>query len=241
MKKMQNYIPLSMLVVSAFAIQSGCVDAGETLRILRNQEPTGLCVVADDESSAFLSSGLIDVTADTGYIFTPLVENRAVGDVETDRRVFIDGAVVRLRFAQDFFDDATINRLEAEGLSYFTQPFSGSIVSNGFGAFRFEIIPRVVLEEMQGNLGAGEFTRITAEVEMRGTIDGKDVTSPTFNYPIEVCNGCLTRDLGPCAALTTDDIQTGGACQEKQDGFVDCCTGTDNSLVCPAVAPDPQQ
>lgn len=241
MKKMQNYIPLSMLVVSAFATQSGCVDAGETLRILRNQEPTGLCVVADDESSAFLSSGLIDTTADTGYIFTPLVENRAVGDVETDRRVFIDGAVVRLKFATDFFDAATLTRLETEGLSYFTQPFSGSIVSNGLGAFKFEIIPRVVLEEMQGNLPAGEFTRITAEIEMRGTIDGKDVTSPAFIYPIEVCNGCLVQDLGLCAELTTEEIQIGGACQERQDGYIDCCTDLEGEEQCPAVAPDPQQ
>ncbi len=239
MKKMQNYIPLSMLVVGAFATQTGCVDAGETLRILRNQEPGASCVVPTDEGAAFLSSGLIDVTADSGYLFTPLVESRAVGDAETDRRVFLEGAVVRLRFAEDFFDDATLTRLEDDGLSYFTQPFSGSIASNGSAALKFEIIPKAVLEEMQSGLAAGEVTRVTAEIEMRGTIDGDDVTSPAYNYPVEVCNGCLNRTIGSCDTIDEEDVQTGGVCQEKQDGVIDCCTAGDGSLVCPAVASVP--
>tara|TARA_R110002073_G_scaffold320759_3_gene496416 strand:+ start:48624 stop:49382 length:759 start_codon:yes stop_codon:yes gene_type:complete len=241
MKKMQNYIPLSMLVVGAFATQTGCVDAGETLRILRNQAPDPNCEVPTGEEASFLSSGIIDVAASSGYIFTPLVESRAVEDDATDRRTFLDGAVVKLKFADEFFDAGTLTRLEEEGLSYFTQPFTGSIASNSTAALKFEIVPKRLLEEMQANLGDGEITRITAEIELRGSIDGGDVNSPTYNYPIEVCNGCLSNDLGLCADLATDEIRTGGACQEKQDGVVDCCTDAVGEQVCPAVAPDLEQ
>ena len=235
MTKMQNYIPLSMLVVGVFATQTGCVDAGETLRILRNQAPSEGCVIPTGESDQFLSSGIIDTDANGGYLFTPLIESRAVGNNETDRRIFLKSAVVRLRFEDDFFDDATLNRLEDEGLTRFSQPVSGSIPANGSSTLAFELISKQLLVEMAAAVGDG-VTRVTADVEIRGTVDGGDVASPTFSYPVEVCTGCLTRNLGACTDVDDSSVQTGGVCQPLQDGFVDCCTAADDSLVCPAVA-----
>lgn len=234
MKKMQNYIPLSMLVVGAFSTLPSCVDAGESLRILRNQAPEDGCSVPGDQGAAFLSQGIIDVGADTGYIFTPLVENRAVANGSTDRRVFVDAAVVRLSFDDRTLNAATISAIEAANLDFFRQPFSGSIEAGGTGAFAFEVISKQALDLISDGL-LDTTTRVTAEIEIRGEVDGSDVASPTFTYPIEVCNGCLTNDLGSCSALPNVEIRTGGTCQTQQDGFVDCCTNSAGTSVCPAV------
>jgi len=241
MKKMQNYIPWSVLVLGALTTQSGCVDAGETLRILRNQEPSGACEVSDSAGDAFLSSGIIDVQASAGYLFTPLVENRAVASGVNERLVFVDAAIVDLKFANGFYSDAEVSALDAAGLAKFRQPFSGSIPAGGVSSFAFEVIPKDMLDDMASKLAEGEITRVIADVEIRGTLDGADVASPTFTYPIEVCNGCLTQVIGTCDALPAGDVQIGGACQELQDGVLECCTGADGSLVCPAVATEPTQ
>ncbi|MCP4446158.1 MAG: hypothetical protein GY811_12550 [Myxococcales bacterium] len=239
MKKLQNYIPLSMLVMGAFASQTGCVDAADPLLILRNQAPGDSCTISDDVSADHLSSGRIDVLQIDevdGYLFTPLVENRAVWSERADRLAFFEAAVVRLKFADDFFSAGELSTLKADGLSHFTQPFSGSIAAEGQSHFIFEIIPKAMLEEMEGKLADDDSTRVTAEIEIRGSIEGSDVSSPTFTYPIVVCKGCLTNVLGACDELSDEEIRPGGSCQIHQDGYVDCCT-SDDGLECPAVAP----
>ncbi len=237
MKK--NYTLLAILA-AAFTTQAGCVDAGESLRILRNQSPTEGCTISPT-STEFLPSGVIDVAANNGYLFTPIVENRATATEPGQRLAFVDGADVRLKFTEGFYDAARITSLADEGLSRFHQPFSGSIDAGGVSTFLFEVIPWPMLQDMAPKLAPQESTRVTVEVEIKGTIDGSGVGSPTFTYPIVVCNGCLTNVLGSCATLPEVDISTGGMCQTLQDGVADCCTRSDGDLACPAVAPAGEQ
>ncbi len=236
---MKNYTLLAALA-AAFTTQAGCVDAGESLRILRNQAPTEGCTVSPS-SVEFLPSGVIDVAANNGYLFTPIVENRATASEPGQRLAFVDGADVNLKFTEGFYDAGRITSLADEGLSRFHQPFSGSIDAGGSSTFLFEVITWPMLQDMAPKLAAGESTRVTVEVEIKGTIDGSSVGSPTFTYPIVVCNGCLSNVLGSCASVTQVDIRTGGMCQTLQDGVEDCCTDTGGGLVCPAVAPAGEQ
>ncbi len=239
MKTIQS-IPLSMLLLGAVASQTGCVDASGTIRILRNQAPAEGCVVPTAPDALFLSNGIISADdAQFGYLFTPLVESRAVSNNSTDRRVFLNSAVVRLRFADGFFDDATLDQLEESALSYFSQPVSGSIASDGgTAALSFEIISKELLTQMAGVLGEGETTRVIAEVEMRGTVDGNEISSPTFEYPVEVCVGCLRESVGTCIGYEGEAAASAGVCQGGQDGVSTCCTNSSGDLVCPAVAED---
>ena len=233
MKKLQNYIPLSLLVAGAFATQTGCVDAADSLRILNNQAPGANCVLSATKTGTFVSFGRIDVAATSGYLFSPIVENRTTGDQTTDRKAFVSGAIVTLKFADDFSD------LESGDLASFRQPFSGSIDSGSTTSFGFEVISTELLQEMAGRLGAGEVTRVFAEVEIQAEIDGSGVSTPVFTYPIEVSNGLLYENLGSCDALPDIEFEVGGTCQPLQDGFAHCCDDS-GTLVCSGLQPAPE-
>lgn len=232
----QRYIPWHLVLGGLVAAQAGCVDAADPLRILRNQSPDPGCIVSDSTSGIFLPRGQIDVAAASGYLFTPVVTNEAESTTTVDRLVFLEGANVDLLFTDpDFYSEGELSTFKDEGLTYFIQPFSGSIEAGGSAGFAFEVIPKALLDNIAGKLGEGESTQIIAAVEMVGEINGNEVSSNVFKYPIQVCNGCLTNVLGSCDALPEGEIRTGGTCQALQDGVVDCCTEADGSLTCPAV------
>ncbi len=77
---------------------------------------------------------------------------------------------------------------------------------------------------------------------MFGDLDGSDVESDPFIYPVEVCNGCMLIDNGDCAGLGDDfeGAQGGNPCNPLQDVPVDCCTsGGDAGLPGTVVPPRP--
>jgi len=75
---------------------------------------------------------------------------------------------------------------------------------------------------------------LNLRVQALGTTNtGTSMTSDPFNYPLDVCDGCLAASVGPCP-LPAAPVNTGNACNPAQDEAVDCCT--DNGvLVCPAI------
>lgn len=230
MKKLHNTIPLSLLLAGAFASQIGCVDAADSLRILNNQEPQEGCQTTNADTGNFISFGRIDVAADFGYLFTPVVENRTRGSDLTDRVAFVSGAVVNLELPDGVTEPAQSNLIS------FRQPFSGSIESGGTATFAFELISKDLLDHLAPQIGDGEVVRIFAEVEMKAEIDGSEVSSPIFTYPIEVSNGLIYENLGSCDALPDIEFDEGGTCQPLQDGFAHCCDGADG-LVCTDLVP----
>ena len=224
------------VLVGAFGL-SACADGGDTIQILRNQLPQAGCVVPDSDTGTFLPRGRIESTAADGYLFTPLVENRAVQNAAAERTVFVNGANVDLKFSGDLFSDGEIKAFNDAGLTRFKQSFSGSIRAGGLASFAFEVLPKGLLEEIDSRLGVGEFAQVIAEVEVLGSLDGGEIESNLFSYPIQVCKGCLLQNLGSCDALISDDVNTGGVCQALQDGLLDCCTDAEGAQVCPAQKP----
>ena len=222
------------------ALQVGCVDAGSSIQILRNQAPDEGCVVPTSETALFYSRGVIDVAATRGYLFTPLIKNLAVTSATADRTAFVEGANVDLVFATDLYSEAELSSLKEQGLSFFRQSFSGNIDPGGVASFAFEIIPKGMLDSLAGKISAGETTQVVAEVEVIGRQAGGDVSSSVFRYPIDVCNGCLVNNLGSCSTLESDATNTGGACQSLQDGIVDCCDDN-GTQVCPAIKKSPSE
>ena len=220
---------------------AACTDSGKSVRVLQNQAPEPGCVVPTDQG-AFIPRGRIDTNADSGYLFTPLVQSTVTESENgsTDRVMFIEGADVELSFAPGFFSDAEIGGLESSGLVNFSQAFSGSIFPDGFTSFAFIVVPKPLLDAIGDKLSDGGATVVTASVTVFGELDGGDIESNPFNYPIEVCEGCMLIDNGPCTELPDDfEPLTGGNCQVLQDFPIDCCTSIDGDAVCPAVAEDP--
>jgi hypothetical protein len=225
---------LAGLLVAALATSTGCADQGdESLMILGNTQPGNDCQLSNS-ATMFQTRGRIDTQAVTGYLFTPLVSNRATRTQSqmVSRVAFIEGANVDLSFPGGGDPGNS-------SLTSFAQPFSGSISPNGGqSTFAFEIIPKATLDAM--GLASGEIVQVIADVQVYGTMDGNDIDSNTFHYPIDVCNGCLYQNLGDCTALPEGYMGTeGGKCQALQDGVLECCN-SGGTEICPAayIAPE---
>jgi hypothetical protein len=219
-------------------LASGCTDAGTSFFIVQNQVPEPGCVIPSTLTANFLSRGRIEVAADAGYLFTPVVQSQVTDSAtgQATRILFVEGADVTLRFQNGLYSESEISALNQNGLSNFRQAFSGSLFPGGTTSFGFEIIPQAMLDGLGGKLGAGETTVVTAEVVMFARLDGGTVEAEPFNYPVEVCDGCLLADRGACAELSPDFVaSTGGTCQTLQDFPLDCCTSSEGAQVCPAV------
>lgn len=223
-----------------------CVDPGDSapLRILGNVAPGDGCSV-DSASTTFYDDGVIEAGSSFGYIFTPTVRNdlQTVGEeLIGPKTIYVTHARVSLHFYDPSFENVTSD----SSLLVFQVPTSGSIEPNGgLSAFSIEITPPELLALIGARLGPPSAenprprTVIDARVQLIGARGGGggEEESNVFRYPIEVCNGCLEADLGPCAELPTGfEPRIGGACAAAQDGVVDCC---DNYTVCPARPPEP--
>lgn len=216
---------------------AACTDGGDPLIILQNQVPGEGCTISASQSDSFISRGLIDTQADTGYIFNPIVQNNSV-DVATStappRIATIQGAEVSLTLQSGF-------SVSVDGsLLHFTRKFGGTIQPDGgTTAFSFVILDKALLDAIGGSLAVGDDpVEVDAKITVFGNQNGTSVESQPFYYPILVCNGCMQRTVGTCDTLASDFVpSTGGQCNALQDFYTDCCTAADGSLTCPAAAP----
>ncbi len=233
----------SFLVLAPLA--AGCVSSGdETVIILQNQVPGSGCVVSATASDMYIGSGLIDTNTTQGYVLTPLVKNYSTsstggtGSGSTDDRrhiAFVTGVNVDLSFA----DSTLQSRYAANGVTHFQVPYSAEINADSTTSMTFEIVPYSLISQLGANelQSATDRVLILANIQLVGTINNGDFTSQSFRYPVQVCKGCLTNDLGACSGISHSFVPThlGGNCNVFQDTSVDCCTGANSALVCPAV------
>jgi hypothetical protein len=239
----QSHIAWKLLLAGTLSCQVACTaDGAESMQIIRNQLPGEGCEISTTESGAYQPRGRIDVSSVNGYRFTPLVKSFAVipENENTLRRIFVEGANVDIVFQGS--NQPTLGA-GLENSINFRAPFSGSIEAGGSTAFDFDIVTRELLADLVDDVTPESPVQIQASITVVGELDGDGIESNTFKYPVEVCDGCMTNQLGPCLGLSDEvEYSTGGVCNTKQDGALDCCTAEDGSLTCPAVAipiPDP--
>lgn len=244
----------SKLVPSLFLVAAGlgmaaCVDDGDaTVLIIQNQAPDAECVVAGSPTESFVSAGVIDASSNRGYVFTPVVQNfaTAIEGQEQLRIAFVEGARVEIAFVEDpeLFTATELAAFRTEGLTRFSVPMSGPIDPGATSSFKFEIVPPELLAEIAPLLDpndlASDSTLLQVSVRLYGSLSGGGFETQVFRYPVDVCLGCLSNDLGACSSLSTDftPTNTGGSCNAAQDEPVDCCVNG-ATLVCPAVGTMP--
>jgi hypothetical protein len=228
---------MRLFIILAMAL-TACTDGGRPLVIRNNLAPAEDGCTFTTNNSA-ITRGQIDVQADDGYLFAALVENDAEAgtDNESARRALIQGADVELTLQEGFEPAGDPAQFEEDAA--FTEYFSGVVEPNGaVGYFTFIVLPKKFMEDyIEPNLGAGSDLSVTARITIFGQMGGGDTESIPFNYPIDVCNGCMTIDLGACAELPEDfEGSAGGVCNTLQDVALECC---DDGSVCPALPPPP--
>jgi len=210
---------------------ASCTDVGAPFFIVQNTVPGEGCLPAAS-STTFRARGIIDANAGAGYVFTPVVQSTAETSSNVDeslRIVFVEGADIDLEL-QSGLSTAGID----SSLTSFTKRFSGAVLPGSKTAFAFTIIPEDLLTALKPQLGAGQ-TEIGATISLYGQFGGGEVTAQPFHYWVDVCDGCMTRDVGPCDALPSDfEASPGGECVQLQDVPLDCCTQADSTELCPA-------
>jgi hypothetical protein len=233
--------PSLALTAAAILGLVACVGDGDaTILILQNQAPSEGCVIPATPSDSYIGAGRIDVSlgVDEGYLLTPVAVNQAetVDGNTIDRTAFVEGIQVDLEFPND---PDLESEFAGDNLIRFEIPYSAPISpGGGTTSFIAEIVPDQLLEELVDDVpDDGDSILIIAHVRLVGQLgDGGGFESASFQFPVEVCNGCLIRDLGSCGAIPTDyTIATGGACNIVQDFALDCCTSVGGDTFCPAV------
>lgn len=241
---------LRTAVLALTVAAAGCAaDSGDNaLLILANRAPDDGCTFSAEASGAAFASGRYDVqyldaTNPGAYLAAPLVQNLTLVDdsahpeLVARRTALMKGVHVSISFTDETLVDKAA--LDAAGLLKFDARFAGSIEPNlGLGVFPVEVVPYELLLAVKDALAAHpDVTHVGLIVSLSayGEIGGGTVESAAFELPVDVCSGCLTQDHGACSSLpTTFTPRTGGFCDVRQDGVVDCCT-TDAGAVCPAV------
>jgi len=215
----------------------GCSADYPSLYIQQNQVPEAGCRVPGQRVDA-IGQGFLDVSggSNLGYIFTPLVVNGLrMGTTTTQHIMFLAGADIEILPTGAARSVELVNTLAALDQAKRVALVSGSIAAGGSQGLAITIIDGEQAATMDTFLSPGETVGVVVRVSIKATVDGADITGLPFDYPVILCSGCATVDLGPCAALAQGfEGTSGGTCNPLQDGIIQCC---DNFTVCPAMGP----
>ena len=243
------------LVVATGALSAmtpGCADNDRTIFVQDVLAPSqtrtaGACSYTNDPTQPSISIGRQDVGLSDAYIAELLVGNQMIsrGDPAAPRaesnRAHITGAVVHL---------ADANGGTIADFTSLTNGFVDPSANNvpGYGAMTVPLTDAASSAALRNVLKTrGVSQTIVATVKVFGTTIGNvDVESGNFDFPIEVCNGCLVNyaavnlpgmpNAGQCTAAPTDAelTSTNGPCSLGTDVGVSCtiCRGARNPDIC---------
>jgi hypothetical protein len=211
------------------AVVSACAENNQTIfiRAVQAKSTSGDCVVPADPERARVSSGIIDLALASSYSATILVGNQMIprGDPVNVRaessRVILKGAVVRVMRA-----DGTEIRAYTRLAQGFVEPAGGN--TPGYGNIAVDIIDAESAAGIGAGLQKGQAIRLLARLKVFGTtLGGKDVETGEFEFPVDVCLGCLVRftpdpTTNECCTGTTQGTQSTTECAPGQDTPSDC-------------------
>jgi hypothetical protein len=233
---------------------AGCVHDDSSIFIKQVMDPPLVspgqqCIFKPDPSETAITSGELDISIASGYTAVYLVGNQLVSQANSNQlqtetsNVDLEGAEVR------------VTEGSGEEINSFTTLGGGTIfaASGGtpsWGLFNVQSINQQTiaastgptgLSALQGLYYSGEIVvhRVVTYVKIYGkTLGGRYVESNEFEFPVDVCYGCLvgfsSTDQNVCykepncfyAATVTS---TSTPCFPGQDGTIDCsdCQGID--------------
>ena len=236
----------TLIPISVFALAACAEQGDEGMYVLNNTAPTGdSCFLNGSTMQPFVAHGEIWVGSNRGYLLTPLIQSRYVSPTGVDpiqNTIQLRSANVELTLkaltvprAGGGYDTTQPN----SSVGTFSALFSGALPPGGSVNVGFDVIPVASLQDI---LGVAVTAEVLASVTIVGDVNGSEVVSSPFLFPISICSDCvvniLTDSLGQymtCPVPTTVTPRAGNPCNVFQDGNVDCCVqpGT-TTLVCPA-------
>lgn len=222
---------------------AGCGRVPGQFEILNDQIPIigDICSVPIIPTM-YMGEGLLDVSVvrpgfTSAYLLFPLVENNlpGTGTANDPNQIQISGFDVDISTVGTATPGAMQVLNDNQELLHFRVPWSGGVSSGGGQiSATVETVPVSLAMQLAsaGGLSASPGLTLNLRVQAVGaTNSGRSLTSDPFNFPLQVCNGCLVHNVSPCPYMAA---LPGNACNPAQDLPVDCCTENGN-LICPAV------
>jgi hypothetical protein len=247
MKRVWGHIlAATALLAGGGAAVSACVHDNSTLyvrNVLAQQLVTNgqQCVWTSDPTQTFISNGVLDIGLRSVYDAVFLVGNQTVargdpnGPKAETSRVTIEGGIVKIT------DEATGAQLANYTTSTATtvDPQVGNNPS--FTPAILRVVDDATVMKLAPTIGPSSYVRILTHTRIFGhTLGGQYVESDEFQFPIDVCYGCLVSFApqninpnwrSPNCGLASSAAAGGTAlpapCMPGQDIAIDCsqCSG----------------
>ena len=243
MKRVWGHLLAGVSLVTACVVSiSACKHDDSTLFVqdVLAAQPVAAgaqCTFTSDPTQPFISSGVLDIAFRQEYDPTYLIANQAVAEVnsqqlatETDI-ITVQGAVVRIT-------DASGNQLNTftRLASATVYPSSGSVP--GYAPITVTTLDSATIAndaDLQLNVNNQGTTRLITYVKFFGlTTGGNNIESGEFEFPVDVCKGCLVvfgaddessaYPLPNCknAGNSSSSTSLPSPCVQGQDFSVDC-------------------
>ncbi len=189
----------TILLGAAAAASSACVHDNSTLFVKMVLAPATVsqgmsCVYTSDPTQAEISRGVLDIDFRSFYQATFLIGNQMVpqGDptkptTETSR-ILLKGGIVRIT-------DTAGNQIKtfSEATSGTVDPLQGTNPGY-FPVLGFPLIDVGTVQGMAASLGGSNRQIVELDTYVRffgNTLGGEYVESGEFEFPVDVCQGCL--------------------------------------------------
>lgn len=239
-----RFLALSGFMISTALVASACAHNDASIVVHGVLAPplpqNGECAYTSDPTQPEESSGVLDVALLASYTPEVLVGNQMIArndnvnlKAET-ARVTLQGAVVHV-------DDTAGNEINSftSLSSGFIDPAAGGVPS--YGPMALTLIDPKTSAAMAGSLPASGTKQVVVHFTVFGqTAGGDDIESDEFQFPVNVCKGCLVSfpagssdplqqpQPNCAAALGSNSASTTIIpCVVGQDQIVDCrlCQG----------------
>jgi hypothetical protein len=238
---------LSLLTVGAVAFAAACTHDDSTIFIqdvlapqeVSNNQP---CIFTSSTTQAVLPSGILDVDFRYQYDPTFLVGNQMVPEQNTQQLVTetstvnIQGAVVRIT-------DAAGNQLTT-----FTRLAAGTIYPStggvpGYAPISVTVIDRdtilnnAAIQSTVINAARPGVVRLVTYTRIFGkSLGGKYVESNEFEFPVDVCRGCLItfspQDINLSGLYPVPNCLGNGTGSSSAQQSLPCVVGQDLQIDC---------
>jgi hypothetical protein len=230
------------VIAGAIALTSACVhdDSSFFVQAVIYPQPQGSgtqCTYSANPSQVFLSRGTLDTAFRNEYDAVFLVANQLVTEsnpnqVQTETaNINIQGAIVRVT-------DAAGNQLDS-----YTSLTSGTVYAAVGGTPGYAVVSATAISQkaLGGGAAGGTKTLVSYLKFFGHTLGGDYIESNEFEFPVDICNGCLVNftqsDVNPCfqnvncLGNVSGGMSGGGGqtlpCVPGQDTPIDCsqCKG----------------
>ena len=224
------------LGIAVLIAAGACVQETPAIFIVQNSALDRSCEPTKTATGEVLGAGRMDLTVANTYRMHLLVENlmsnsgsaslgggAISGDYEGNRVTFTNAFVS----IQGPPSGLAIALPERQAI-----PISGTLEPSGSAVVSMDVIGSVLGEQLAAAVDRrGMIVPLTVLVQFEGTTtSGTDVESNQFQFPIEVCRGCLLEF--PLEAI--DERFTAPNCLNMTGGSVEdsCLAGQDEGLDC---------